>query len=150
MRIVNRKARYNYHILESFEAGIILSGAEVKSLRAGKGDLSNGFARIQGEEAYLVNVYIFPYLGQDASYDPRKTRKLLLHKDQIKALVGKLSSKGKALIPLSIYEKNNMFKVQLALAQTKRKFDKKKKVKEKDEQRDLERELRGLKVLEVD
>lgn len=150
MRIVNRKARYNYHILESFEAGIVLSGAEVKSLRLGKADLSNGFARIQSGEVYLVNVYIFPHLGQDATYDTRKTRKLLLHKNQTKALIGKLSSKGKALIPLSIYEKNNMFKVQLALAQTKRKFDKKKVIKEKDEQRDLERELRGLKVLEVD
>ncbi len=145
MRIQNRKAGFNYHILESFEAGIVLTGAEVKSLRAGKADLSNGFARIQGTEIYLVNVYIFPYLGQASSYDPRQTRKLLLHKDQIISLTGKLSSKRKALIPLSIYEKHNMFKVQLALAETKHRFDKKKKIKQKDEERDLERQLRGIK-----
>lgn len=142
MRIENRQARRNFFITESFEAGIVLSGSEVKSLRAGRADLSRSFAKLQNKEAFLVNASIYPYFGASKDYDPARPRKLLLHRGQIHSLLGKLSSKGKALIPLSIYEKNNMFKVWLGLGSLKRKYDKKRALKEKDEARRLERELK--------
>lgn len=145
MKIYNKKARFNYHILETLEAGVILSGSEVKSLRAGRADLNESFARVQNEEVLLKNAYIYPYLGQAKDYDPRRDRKLLLHKKQINYLIGKASSGVVTLIPLSIYEKHNFFKVELALAASKKKFDKRKAIKAKDEQRRIEQELRGIK-----
>ncbi len=142
MRIENRQARRNYFIIETLEAGLILSGSEVKSLRLGKADLSRSFAKIKGKEIYLVNALIYPYFGEGTEYNQARERKLLLHRSQIQSLLNKLSSKGKALIPLAIYEKNNMFKVWLGLGQTKKKFDKKRAIKERDEARNLERELK--------
>lgn len=144
MKIVNKKALHNYYILESLEAGIKLLGHEVKSLRTGRVDLGQGFARVLNGEVYLININIPPY--QNASiknYDPQRSRKLLLHKDQIQSLIGKSSAKGLVLIPVSIYEKNNMFKVQLGLAKSKKEFDKRRVIKEKDHQRRIEQELRG-------
>lgn len=140
MKIINRQARFDYKILETFEAGIVLTGAEVKSLRLGKLDLSNSYIRILNNEAYLINAYIYPYLGQEKDYDPRRTRKLLLHKTQLKTLIGRVSAKGKALVALSLYSKNNYFKVEAALAESKKKFDKRKELKEKDEQKRMEQE----------
>lgn len=149
MRIENRLARRNFFITEAFEAGIVLSGSEVKSLRLGRADLSRSFAKLQNGEVFLNNAFIYPYsqkssahFGASKDYDPQRPRKLLMHKSQIRSLLGKLSSKGKALIPLAIYEKNNMFKVWLGLGQHKKKFDKKRALKEKDEARRLERELK--------
>lgn len=142
MRIFNKQASYNYRILESFEVGIALNGGEVKSIRAGRADLSKCFARIQNGEVYLINAYINPYQGQDPSYDPYRKRKLLLHRAQINSLLGKLSKGGMALVPLSIYEKRNFFKVQLGLGQSKSKIDKKRSIKEKEEQKRLEQELK--------
>lgn len=142
MRIVNKKARFNYFISDSFEAGIVLFGHEVKSLRSGHGDLSDSFASIQNGEMYLKNAFIPAY--QNASikdYDPKRARKLLLHKDQIKKLIGGSDH----LIPLSIYEKNNMFKVELGIGTSKKQFDKRKAIKKRDEDRKIEQELRGEK-----
>lgn len=142
MRITNRKARFNYQITDSFEAGIVLSGHEVKSLRSGRGDLSDSFARVQNGEVYLKNAFIPAY--QNASikdYDPKRDRKLLLHKDQIRKLVGSTN----ALIPLSIYEKRNMFKVDIGIGISKRQFDKRRVIKERDQARKIEQELRGEK-----
>lgn len=144
MRILNKKALHNYHILESLEVGIQLLGHEVKSIRAGRVELGMSFARIQNGEAYLINANIPPY--QNASikdYDPGRSRRLLLHKDQIQGLIGKLSSGKMALVPVAIYEKNNMFKVQLGLAKSKRDVDKRRVIKEKDHERRVQQELKG-------
>ncbi|MBI2596387.1 SsrA-binding protein SmpB [Candidatus Daviesbacteria bacterium] len=146
MRIVNKKALRNYHILERLEAGVALLGSEVKSIRAGRLDLNESFIRVLNEEAFLINANI-PKLVQTGSktYDPFRPRKLLLHKSQIQNLMGKTSGKGITLVPVSIYEKNNNFKVDVGLAKSKREFDKRKVLKEKDHQRRIEQELRGLK-----
>lgn len=145
MRILNKKARFQYFILSALEAGIALDGAEVKSIRDGRVELSESFAKIQGDEVFLKNAYIHPYKGGvKEGYDPRRDRKLLLHHAQIEQLRGKLSKSGITLIPLSIYEKHNFFKVELALAATKKKFDKRRAIKERDEARKLSFELEKL------
>lgn len=144
MRIVNKKALHNYHILESLEAGIVLSGAEVKSIRAGRIDLGEAYVKILSNEAFLVNANIPQYAqAANAEYDAQKSRKLLLHKDQISSLIGKVSGKNTTLVPVSIYEKNNRFKVSIGLAKSKKEFDHRKVIKEKDHQRRIEQELRG-------
>ena len=142
MKLYNKKARFNYQIIDSFEAGIVLTGQEVKSLRLGRGDLSDSFARVQNGEVFLKNAFIPAY--QNAAikdYDPKRERKLLLHRDQIRALVGSTNH----LIPLSIYEKNNMFKVDLGVGVSKKQFDKRKVIKARDELRKIEQDLRGIK-----
>lgn len=143
MRIVNRNVFRNYHILERIEAGIKLTGVEVKSIRASRVNLSKSFAKIQNEEAYLINMYI-PHTQTSAkNYDPARSRKLLLHKDQIKSLTGKLSAGKMALVPVAIYEKNNLFKIELGLAKSKREFDKRRATAARDHIRRVEQELRG-------
>lgn len=144
MKIVNKKGLHNYHILESLEAGIELLGHEVKSIRAGRVELGQSHARILNGEVYLINAHIPPY--QNAfikDYNPARTRKLLLHRGQINSLIGKLSSQGATLVPVSIYDKHNLIKVQLGLAKSKKEFDKRKLIKERDHQRRVEQELRG-------
>lgn len=144
MKIINRKALHNYHILEHLEAGIVLSGAEVKSIRAGRVDLGESHIRILNGEAFLINANIPRYnQAADKEYDAGRSRKLLLHKDQINSLIGKTSGKGATLVPVSLYEKNNRFKVEVGLAKSKKEFDKRKVIKERDHLRRLEQELRG-------
>src|SRR3989344_7462851 len=144
MKILNKKALHNYHILEHLEAGVVLSGAEVKSIRTGRIDLGEAYVRILNSEAYLVNVNIPRYnQAADKEYDGTKSRKLLLHRDQINSLIGKTSGKAVTLVPISIYEKNNRFKVEVGLAKSKKEFDKRKTIKEKDHLRRVEQELRG-------
>lgn len=146
MRILNRKARHEYHILESLEAGIVLTGPEVKSLRDGRADLTGSFARVVNGEVFLKNAFIPPYNAATIpDYDPRRDRKLLLHKKQIDALAGKTSKSSVTLVPLGIYEKKNMMKLQLAVAASKKKYDHRRAIKQRDEQRRLEQELRGYK-----
>jgi SsrA-binding protein len=142
MKISNKKARFEYSITDSFEAGIVLFGHEVKSLRAGRGDLSDSFAKVQNGEIYLKNAFIPPYQNSAINdYNPKRDRKLLLHKDQI----GKLIGSKDHLIPLSIYEKRNMFKVDLGVGTSKKQFDKRRAIKERDQTRKIEQELRGVK-----
>ncbi len=144
MKIVNKKALHNYHILESLEAGIVLSGSEVKSIRAGRIDLSQAHARILNGEAFLLNANIARFAqSSEQTYDGTKSRKLLIHRSQIDQLVGKTSGKNATLIPISIYEKNNKFKVQIGLAKPKKEFDKRRVVKERDHNRRIQQELRG-------
>lgn len=143
MKITNKKALHNYHILEHLEAGIALSGGEVKSIRNNRVDLGESHIRILNGEAILINAHIPPYQGSDESYDPQRSRKLLLHKDQINTLIGKVSKGGVTLIPVSIYEKNNRFKVEVGLARSKKEFDKRRTIKERDNVRRVEQELRG-------
>ncbi|MDD5415430.1 MAG: SsrA-binding protein SmpB [Candidatus Daviesbacteria bacterium] len=144
MRIINRKALHNYHILEHLEAGVVLSGAEVKSIRAGRIDLGESHVRVLNGEAFLINANIPLYIqASDKEYDAGRSRKLLLHKDQINSLIGKTSGKSVTLVPVSIYEKNNRFKVEIGLAKSKKEFDHRKALKERDHQRRVEQELRG-------
>lgn len=144
MRIVNRKALHNYHILDRIEAGIVLSGSEVKSIRSGRVDLGEAYVRILNGEAFLVNANIPRYQqsGQK-EYDATRSRKLLLHRDQINSLIGKVSGKAQTLVPVSLYEKNNRFKVEVGLGKSKKEFDKRKVIKERDHIRRVEQELRG-------
>lgn len=144
VHIRNKRASHDYFILESFEAGILLLGAEVKSVRLGRVTLEQSFARISNGEAFLVNAHIAPYQhAKDDKYEPSRTRKLLLHKNQIESLNGKLSSQGATLIPISIYEKNNLIKIQLGLGKSKKQFDKRRVMKERDHKRRIDQELRG-------
>jgi SsrA-binding protein len=143
MKINNPKAFFDYQISETLEAGINLYGSEVKSLRLGKADLHGSFVRIIGSEAYLVNAKIFPYQNaQVENYDDRRTRKLLLHKNQIIALKSKTEGAGLGLVPISLYFRHGFVKLEIGLGKGKKKYDKKESIKKKDLQRDLEREIR--------
>lgn len=144
MKILNKKALHNYHILENIEAGIALSGAEVKAIRGGRLDLGEAYVKILRNEAFLVNANIPKLItnGQK-EYDAFRLRKLLLHRNQINTLTGQISRSGITLVPVSMYEKNNRFKVQVGLAKSKKEFDKRRVVKEKDHRRRIEQELRG-------
>lgn len=144
MKITNRKAFYNFEIQDHFEAGINLYGQEVKAIRLGHADLTGSFVKIIGSEAYLLNARIFPYQNaRTDNYDEKRTRKLLLHKNEIIALKSKIDSQKLNIVPLSLYFKNHLIKVELALGKSKKKYDKKQSIKKKDLQRDLENEVFG-------
>ncbi|MBI2600515.1 SsrA-binding protein SmpB [Candidatus Daviesbacteria bacterium] len=147
MRFINKRGLHNFHITDRLEAGLVLTGSEVKSVRAGRLDLSLSHIKVIQGEAFLVNANI-PRFKQtsDKEYDPFRLRKLLLHRAQIDALIGKASATGFTLIPVSIYDKNNRFKVEIGVAKSKKDFDKRKALKEKDQLRRIEQELRGEKV----
>ena len=138
---VNRKARYDYFILETFEAGISLTGTEVKSLRSGKVSMQDSYADVKNGEVWIYNLHISPYEhGNIYNHDPKRPRKLLLNKDEIAYLVGKVKEKGLTLIPLSIYfNERGWAKVELGLAKGKKLYDKRKDLAEKAERRELER-----------
>jgi len=138
--IRNRKALHDYHILDRWEAGIALLGSEVKSLREGKGQLRDAYGQIKGGELYLVGAHISPYdpASRD-NHDTRRDRKLLMHRHQIRRLIGKVMEKGLTLVPLSIYFKEGKAKVELALAEGKREYDKRASIKEKDIRRARDR-----------
>jgi len=136
----NRKARFNFEIEDTLEAGIALVGSEVKSLRQGKANLSDSYAKIRGDELFLVDAHISAYdQAGSQNHDPLRERKLLLHKREIRKLVGKVAERGFSLIPLKLYFKNAKVKVELALAKGKRAFDKREAIKKKDQRRELER-----------
>lgn len=121
----NRKARYNYHILDRFEAGIVLTGTEVKSARAGKVTLKDSYARVRGEELWLMGVHIAPYThGNIHNHEPERDRKLLMHKRQIHKFMGETVRGGLTLVPLRVYLKGGRIKVELALAKGKKTYDK--------------------------
>lgn len=136
----NRKALHDYHILDRWEAGIALKGSEVKSLREGKANLADAYAKIENAEVFLVNLHISPYdPAAHENHDPRRVRKLLLHRKEIRRLIGKVVEKGLTLVPLALYFKDGKVKVELALATGKRKYDKRAAIKEKDMQRAKQR-----------
>jgi SsrA-binding protein len=142
MKISNKKAFFDYQIAETFEAGINLYGFEVKSVRLGKADLTGSFVRIIGNEAYLVNANILPYQsGQIENYDPQRTRKLLLHRNELISLKSKAEGQGLTLVPVSLYLKHGFIKLELGLGKGKKKFDKRESIKKRDVQRNLEQEL---------
>lgn len=142
MRIVNRKARFKYQILERVEAGIVLTGSEIKSIRAARVDLSEAFARIKDGEVYLVNANIMPWMGSQMYSKANRNRKLLLHRRQILNWQGKISAGKLALVPLSLYIKGNLAKVEIGLCKSKSKFDKRAALKKKTQLMDIEREMK--------
>lgn len=140
----NRKARHEYFIEETYECGIELKGTEVKSIRQGKVNLTDGYASVDNSEVFIKQVHISSYeQGNRFNVDPLRVRKLLLHKHEIRKLIGATTVKGYSLIPLSMYLKNGKVKLELALAKGKKLHDKRQDLAKKDAQRTIERELRG-------
>lgn len=136
--VSNRKARHDYEILETWEAGLVLTGTEVKSLRAGKANLVDAYALLKGGELWLLGMHINPYEhGSYANHQPDRTRKVLLHARQILKLQGRVAERGLALIPLSVYFKGPYAKVELALARGKRQYDKRESIKRRDAEREV-------------
>lgn len=144
MRIVNRSALHDYTILDHLEAGIKLLGAEVKSVKDNRVTLTGAFVRIIGSEIYLVNAQIQPYqFARIENYDPRRTRKLLLSKNEIIALKSKTDGSGLTLVPLSLYTKHGLIKVEIGIAKGKKQYEKREVLKQRQQKRELERTYRG-------
>jgi SsrA-binding protein len=138
---VNRKARHDFFIEDEYEAGMVLKGTEVKALRLGKVNLKDSYARVKNGEVFVYQMHIGPYpFAYYENHDPLRTRKLLLHKQEIKRLYAKVNEKGHTLVPLKIYFKGGKVKLSLALAKGKRQYDKREAIKRRDEQRELARE----------
>ncbi len=139
----NKKAYHDYFIEEKFEAGMVLMGTEVKSLRQGKANLNDSFAMVKGGEAFLHNLHISPYdFGNRQNHDPDRMRKLLLHKKEIVKLFGKVREQGYSLVPLRLYFKNGLVKVEMGLAKGKKLYDKREDMKQKDMKRDVAQALK--------
>ncbi|HHS14360.1 MAG TPA: SsrA-binding protein SmpB [bacterium] len=138
----NRKARHDYHLLEKWEAGLVLRGTEVKSLRAGMANLKDSYARISGGEIFLYGFHISPYdKGSRYNHDPLRTRKLLLHKKEIRKLQGRVEERGLTLVPVRVYFKGGKAKVEIALARGKKQYDKRADIAKRDAHRDMERDF---------
>ena len=145
----NRKARHDFHIEDSFEVGIVLTGTEVKSIRNSKVNLKDSYAKVEGGELFLYNMHVSQYdPGNRFNHDPVRTRKLLMHKAEIGRLVGKVKEKGYALIPLKIYLRQGLVKVELGLARGKKKYDKRRDIAERDRKREMERAMKEKAIKE--
>ncbi len=141
----NRKAFHEFHVEDKFETGIVLTGTEIKSLREGKANLKDSYAKLKDGEIFLVNAHISPYsCGNIYNHEPKRERKLLMHKREISRLIGKVRERGFTLVPLSMYfNDRNMVKLELALAKGKTLYDKRESIKKKDAKRLAEREIRS-------
>jgi SsrA-binding protein len=140
---VNRRAYHDYFIDEKYEAGVMLTGTEIKSVRNGRANLRDGFVRIDNNEAWLENVHISPYAqGNVMNQEPVRPRKLLLHRKEISSLIGKVKQKGYTLIPLRVYIARNRAKVEVGLARGKRQYDKREAIAARDAKREIERAMR--------
>jgi SsrA-binding protein len=137
--VSNRRARHDYEILERFEAGIVLSGSEVKSLRAGRGSLAEAFGRVRDGEVWLEGMHVPPYeqAMDKRTHDPTRPRKLLLHRDEIQRLIGKAAERGLALVPLRVYFSHGLAKLELGLARGKREFEKRQAIAEREHRREM-------------
>lgn len=143
MEILNRKARYDYELLDKFEAGIVLTGTEIKSIRNGQANLKDSYAIIKNGEAYLLNMHISEYKqGNVFNHDETRTRKLLLHKNEIKKINDKISIKGLTLVPVKLYFNNGKAKIELAVAKGKHTYDKKETIKQRDIDREVKKSLK--------
>ena len=142
--VKNKKAYFNYRILEKFEAGISLIGQEVKSIKTGRINLAGSYVVLKGEEIFLIGANIPPYQPKNAppDYDPERSRKLLLKKSEIKYLIGKVKQKGLTLVPLRIYTKRGKIKLEFGIAKGKKKIDKRELIKKREVERELKRELK--------
>ena len=139
----NKKAYHDYFILEKYEAGIVLHGTEVKSLRMGKCSIKEAFIRVENEEVYVYGMHISPYeKGNIFNKDPLRVRKLLLHKSEIRKLLGKTKEKGMTLVPLKVYFKDSLVKVEIGLAKGKKLYDKRQDIAKKDQQREAQRDFK--------
>ncbi|MBU5595700.1 SsrA-binding protein SmpB [Amphibacillus sp. MSJ-3] len=139
----NKKANHDYFIEETFEAGLVLQGTEIKSIRAGRANMKDSFARVERGEVFLYNLHISPYeQGNRYNHEPTRTRKLLLHRKQINKLIGETQQSGYSLVPIKIYLKNGMAKVLIGLGKGKKKYDKREDLKRKQAKRDVERALK--------
>jgi SsrA-binding protein len=144
MDIQNKKAFFEYEITNRVEAGVVLTGAEVKSLKGGHAKLDGSFVRIIGSEGYIVNAQIFPYTAaRPEGYDPRRTRKLLMHKREILSLKSKIEGANLTLIPIRWYTKGPLIKLEIGLARGKKQYEKREAKQKEDQKRELEREFRG-------
>jgi SsrA-binding protein len=140
---VNRRARFEYAIEETLEAGIVLTGTEIKSIRAGRANLAEAYARIERGEAWLIGAHIAPYeQGNRNNHEPTRTRKLLLHRDQIAELAGRTQAKGFTLVPLKLYIRDGMAKLELGIARGRKAHDKRRVIAERDIRRELQRETK--------
>ena len=136
----NRKARHNYHIEEQIEAGMVLLGTEVKSLRSGRANLKDSYGRIKNGELYLYQMHISPYpFAYYDNHDPLRPRKLLLNKSELKRMIAKIKAKGFSVIPLRVYFKNGKAKITISLARGKRKYDKRESIKNREMKREIDR-----------
>ncbi len=139
----NRKAWHDFHIDEAYEAGLVLTGTEVKSVRNSRVNLKDSYAKVEDGELFLYNMHISPYdPGNRFNHEPLRTRKLLMHKVEISRLAGKIQEKGYALIPLKIYMIRGLIKIELGLARGKKKYDKRRDIAERDSKREMEREFK--------
>lgn len=140
---LNRRARHEFHVEETLEAGLVLTGTEIKSIRAGRANLAEAYARIEHGEAWLIGSHIAPYeQASRFNHEPTRTRKLLLHRDQIAELSGKTQSRGYTLVPLRLYLRDGLAKVELGLARGRKQHDKRRVIAERDARRQLERETK--------
>lgn len=139
--VSNRRARHDYEILERYETGIVLTGAEVKSLRGGRGSLAESFARVRGREIWIEGMHIPPYeqAMDKRTYDPIRPRKLLLHRTEIERLIGKTAERGLALVPMRVYFTHGMAKLELGLGRGKRQFEKRQALAEREHEREIQR-----------
>jgi len=139
----NRKARFEYHILERFEAGLVLQGTEVKSLRQGRASIGEGYASVEDGQLWLFDINIPHYeMGNRANHEPKRPRKLLLHKAEIRRLAGKTTEKGLTLIPLALYFTRGRAKIELGLCRGKKAYDKRESIKRRDQDRDLQQQMK--------
>lgn len=140
----NKKALFDYEVIEKYEAGIELLGLEVKSIKNGHASLQGSFVIPRDSQLYLLNAFIPPYQPQNTSndYKPTRTRRLLLHKEEVNKLIGKIKKKGLTLIPFRVYNKNAKIKIEVVLARNRKKVDKREKIKERDTKREIEREFK--------
>ncbi|HZR12252.1 MAG TPA: SsrA-binding protein SmpB [Acidimicrobiia bacterium] len=141
--ITNRRARHDYLVLDTYEAGIMLAGAEVKSIRDGRANLQDAYARVENGEVFLHGMHVSPYAFSRAEHDPVRKRKLLLHRGEIDELARKTDERGVTLVPLRVYFKDGRAKVELALARGKRSYDKRQAIAARDAKREAERELKA-------
>jgi SsrA-binding protein len=140
----NRRARHEYAIDEVIEAGLVLTGTEIKSIRLGHVSLAEAYARIERGEAWLIGAHIAPYAqGNRFNHEPTRTRKLLLHRDQIAELVGRTQAKGQTLVPLRLYLRDGVAKLELGIARGKKAHDRRREIAERDQRRELEREVKA-------
>jgi SsrA-binding protein len=140
---VNRRARHDFHIEETLEAGIVLLGSEIKALREGKANLKDSYGRIEGDEIWLWNAHISPYApASQFGHEPTRTRKLLLHREEISRLTGKVKERGLTLVPLRLYFRRGRAKVELALARGKKHHDKRDAIRERDVRREIDRAMK--------
>lgn len=140
----NRKARFDFNILETYKAGLVLEGSEVKSIRLGKVNLKDSFGRVENEELWIYGMHISPYKQADRSrIDPMRPRKLLLKKKELLKLIGKAAEKGLTIVPLKLFFDGNWAKLELGLAKSKRKFEKREKIRRRETQREIEKAFKG-------